>query len=452
MFSRKRVLIVLLVMSVLAAGLALLVAAQSDGLVVNDDVVVLNRRDPFDQLVQVASGSLTNNSDTAYTGVMLFASVYDRDDALIGEGIGFLVNACGAGLLPDYAMQPGATQRFDVQLEMFADDDAVIDDIQIIAEGTPTEPTPATDTALTGITRVSDAEVIAVEWIDARALRFAAGCPRDPFTAWTWQQHSLRTDATIPVVHPATSRVTTDLLARINLDEPDQFAEAAIYFAPGGDRALYQDDINTLRSVQADGQFPRLIYDSLHNRTLRGYYWFGDGNRFLAYYFGAFGDPVIYFTATAEAQALSLPPEQNPPSAIIPGVAPDGVRAVIAGTFADTTGYFYKLLSQRAEPSLLFEADPAGNNYPPPLFTADDVIYLARPVDGQPVMQCLTLDDRTPQAVTPLPLDLATEDRALWWLSPDGATVALAANGTNGGLWLIDLAALPTCASPNAES
>jgi len=35
--------------------------------------------------------------------------------------------------------------------------------------------------------------------------------------------------------------------------------------------------------------------------------------------------------------------------------------------------------------------------------------------------------------------------RAQWWLSPDERRIALAANGVNSGLWLIDLRDLPAC-------
>ena len=46
---------------------------------------------------------------------------------------------------------------------------------------------------------------------------------------------------------------------------------------------------------------------------------------------------------------------------------------------------------------------------------------------------------------SPLPLTITTEDRATWTLSPENNTIALAADGVNGGLWLIDLGALPSC-------
>jgi hypothetical protein len=44
-----------------------------------------------------------------------------------------------------------------------------------------------------------------------------------------------------------------------------------------------------------------------------------------------------------------------------------------------------------------------------------------------------------------LPLSLNSQSRAWTWLSPDGYMLALGANGTNGGLWLVDLSAFDVC-------
>jgi hypothetical protein len=52
--------------------------------------------------------------------------------------------------------------------------------------------------------------------------------------------------------------------------------------------------------------------------------------------------------------------------------------------------------------------------------------------------------------LTVLPIQLTTEDRAWTFLSPDGGTIALAANGLNGGLWLIDLDEFGGCGLPLA--
>ena len=48
-------------------------------------------------------------------------------------------------------------------------------------------------------------------------------------------------------------------------------------------------------------------------------------------------------------------------------------------------------------------------------------------------------------ALRALPAGLLRSDRSGLWLSPDETELALTANGPAGGLWLIDLGALPAC-------
>jgi len=47
--------------------------------------------------------------------------------------------------------------------------------------------------------------------------------------------------------------------------------------------------------------------------------------------------------------------------------------------------------------------------------------------------------------LTPVPLQLTDSERAGAWMSPAEQTLALAAIGAHGGLWQIDLNALPAC-------
>ncbi len=149
---------------------------------------------------------------------------------------------------------------------------------------------------------------------------------------------------------------------------------------------------------------------------------------------------------------ISPPLAKNPPSLIVPGVSRDARRVVIAGDFEDGLGYYLYVVTNGFFEKL-FEAEIPGNNYPAPIPLSggdDDLItrvYAAIPVDGEPHLQCFNRDEGVLYDLAPLPLDLGDGDRAWWWLSPDNNTIALAANGVNGGLWLIDLAALPACAS-----
>ena len=434
--------------------LALPLAAQDAPDLTAEDVAIETRVDVYGLENTVAAGSLVNNGAQALSGVTVLADVYAADDTLIGEGFGYLVNACGAGLLPDYTLQPGHAQPFEVILELY-EQDAAIDRVDIRADGRPVESTVAADPT-PGITQVTDTEVVAVEWLDTRALRYAVGCARNLFTDWDWFHYSGRTRATLPVVHPRAAGVTQQLIDRMNVTEPGEIGASMLQFAPTGTRLVYQGEINRFYTAEADGTFQRVIYDHLYNRTLQGIQWLG-GDVFLAYYYGASGDPVYYFTATAAGQPISLHPNNLPLSRIVPGVSPDGRRAVLAGTFDDQTGYFLQSLVNDSSPQLLFEAEPPGNNWPAPLFqvvngadagsVAQDRVFFARPVGGEARLFCYNLQNGGPVDLAPLPLTLGLDERASWWLSPDGATIALAANGARGGLWLIDLTALPACAA-----
>ncbi len=441
----------------LTLGLLLLlasapVAAQESDLI-PADVTVVTEADDFGQMIRVARGKLVNAGDEAFTDVSLRAEVYNAEGELVGEGLGFLVNACRAGLLPDFALQPNEAQPFEVRLEMF-NPDAVATRYVLVPQAATTPASPPQAEPVPGITRISDEEVVEVEWLDSRALRYATGCTRDLFLELAWTHYSLRTNTALPVIHPRAGDVNDVLLQALNLTDPVLLENSALTFAPTSNRLVYQSEANRFITAEADGSFVRNLYNTLYNRTLQGIYWLPE-DRFLAYYYGAYGDPVVYFTATAQGQPISVNPEMTLPSAIVPGVSPDARRAVIAGTFGDQTGYFLKALINNSEPQLLFAAEPPGNHYPPPLFTvtpgeangdaAREIIYLARPVDGEARLQCFDLMSGGPVDLAPLPIDLATEDRARWWLSPDGQLIALAANGVNGGLWLIDLAQLPTC-------
>ena len=59
--------------------------------------------------------------------------------------------------------------------------------------------------------------------------------------------------------------------------------------------------------------------------------------------------------------------------------------------------------------------------------------------------ECFNLESRELHKLTPLPLNLSTDERASWSLSPENNTIALAADGVNGGLWTIDLGELAAC-------
>jgi len=457
-----RILLFLYISLIACTGLA-----QDDDGLTTEDVVISTETDIFGQEVHIAEGVLVNTSDdTAYAGIDLFADVLDAEGEVVGEGFGFPVNACGVGLL-DFALQPGQEQTFRLQLELFedvpvqndeeGDEDAgenvndIIDSVEIFPEGVATEPSnnPQSDD-LTGITQISTKEVVNVEWYGDDPLIYAVGCDADVFTAQQWYVYDFEEGQSRRTPHPDAQRVTNALLTQLGLTDPFFYNRSYLTFAPTSRRLVYQDDIQTLLTAEPDGSFKRLIYEDLSRRSLHGFIWLPEG-RFLAYYYGAYGEEVRYFTASVEGQRISADLYTVTPSMTVPGPTSDGARVVITTTVEDVTGYYLKDAFFPAV-DLLFETDAIpGNNYPAPLYTTDNGephIYIVRPVDDVPLLQCFNQNTGELNDLTALPLNLTTDDRAWTWLSPDGNTIALAANGVDGGLWLIDLPTFGGCNGP----
>lgn len=425
-------------------------AAQAEALVV-EAVTVVPETDAYGQPALYAEGLLVNQGEMAYTGLSLLAEVYDASGTLIGEGLGYPVNACLAGLLPDFALQPGAAQGFAAALELYEDDAEAIDRVDIIPQGTAVEPRPADDTPLPGIVPVTPREVVSVEWADAATLRYGAGCWRDLFTEWDWYEYNLELDGETPITHPKAEFVARQAMRQqVGLTDPVLLNRSVMSFDPNGRRMVYQNELHTFITAEPDGSFKRVLYEGLANRTLQGVYWLPQPGRFLAYYYGAFGDPVLYFTADVNGQTLGEPPEETQPSLIVPGASPDGTRLVLAVEQNERAGYYLKRAAYK-ELDLLFNVTPPGNNWPSPLWRATpdsdepDYLYVALPVDGEARLNCFNLETRALRDLARLPLRLADDERARWWLSPDGGQIALAANGVHAGLWLVELDSLGTC-------
>lgn len=414
-----------------------------------EEIEITEQQDIYGQTIQVAEGLLVNEGSAAYMDIILNATVYDQEDEQIGAGVGYLVDACGAGLLPNFVLQAEHTQSFAVPLELF-EPDAAIDRVEITPQANPAEIDEAETAALPeGITQISDQEVIEVEWTGPRTFRYASGCGRDLFSDWTWTSYNTLTGTARPIEHPSAQIMTDDLRERLGLTDPLLFSHAFIRYTPSGARLVFQNAMNTVYTAAADGTLVRALFNRLTNRTLQEIYWLDD-DRFLAYYFGAYGDPVLYFTADAEGRFISPSPLNNPPSVIVPGPSRDARRVVIAGDFEAGTGYYLNVLTSSFF-ELLFEAEPPGNNWPGPLPVVDTEqdlvvrVYVARPEEGVPMIQCFNREEGVLHDLAPLPLNLNESDRAQWWLSPDERSIALAASGSNGGLWLLDLEALPDC-------
>lgn len=412
-----------------------------------DNPLIVTRTDAFGQPVTLVEGDLVNNGVVAYTNINIFGDVLDADGNVIGEAFGFPVNACGTGLL-DFALQPQQRQGFSAVIELF--DEGEIDTVELFPQGTEVEPEPLNfGQTFPGVRGVRRAEVVSVEWIDANTLRYGIGCDADMFLRYDWFEYNLDTGTGTAVGHPAAERVTGALLEQIGLTDPTLLNRSFLTFAPTSRRIIYQTNINTVITAEPDGSFKRLIWDDLARRSLHGFIWLPQG-RFLAYYYGAYGEEVTYFTASVEGQRISGSIYDAVTSRIIPGPTPDGSRVVIATTINDVTGYFLQQTGF-AGVELLFETeDIPGNNYPAPVYAVNAAneafIYIVRDVDETPMLQCFNRQTGELNDLTNLPLNLTTDDRAWSYLSPDGSTLAVAANGVMGGLWLLDLAELGGCA------
>ncbi len=291
---------------IILAIVALLVGpiyAQDDAPLTADSVDTVTRVDAFGVEGQIAVGDVSNNSSVAYADVQIFAEVFNHDYDLIGEGIGFLVNACGEAVPFDFALQPGQSQRFAATLELFELEDEVAR-VSISAQGRPTDPAPdVTPEPVPGIVPVVRDDVALMEWVvtepaddapadaePALSLRYGIGCDRDIFTIYDWYSYDLDADTITATEHPNAALVTDpDLRERINLADDALFQRSYLRFPPNSSRRMvYQDRINTLFTAEANGSFQRIIDEELFRSTLQGYIWLPE-DRFMAYYFGGYG-------------------------------------------------------------------------------------------------------------------------------------------------------------------
>jgi len=431
-------------------ALAPAVAAQVTDALAVEDVEIVEELNIYGLPQTIAHGQLVNTGEMAYSNISLIGQAFDADNAQIGEGFGVLVNECGAGLAPDFVLQPGVSHPFAIPLELF-ETGVEIERLDVSATGDETTPMSDEERTLPdGITQLSEREVVAVEWEDEDTFRYAVGCDRDLFTGWAWHRYDLASGRDRRITHPSADEVNEALFERLDLDDPLIAANSQLRFAPiGGQRLVYQNAVNEIYTAAADGQFQRRLYTGLNSYSLQGYTWLPE-NRFMAYYYGAYGDPVIYFTADVDGRFISRAPLRSKPSSIIPGIAADGRRAIIAGTFDDVTGYYFEQLAQNYL-ELILEAEVPSINYPPPVPLLNEEgdratrVYLIRPVDDEARLQCIYRptdgrNDLIDLAATPL--DLSFDERSWTFLSPDEHTIALSANGVHSGLWLIDLQTL----------
>jgi len=427
--------------------------AQDDPSLVTSNTQVGTQLNIFDEEAFVVTGDLYNLGTQAYTDINIYVEAFNEDDELIGEGFGFLVDACGTALL-DYVMPPDRLQTFNAPFELFESQEVA--SVQVIPEATAVDvpETPAVETV--GVNPISNEEVVMLEWIDDDTLIYGVGCDDTVFVDLIWRQYTISENDLININHPDESFVTETMLRQSGAtmitqsgeQNPDLFDSSRMVFAPSGRRVVYQNDLHTVLSAEPDGSFKRLIHDGLHQFSLRGFLWTDAPGVFLAYYFGAFGEPVRYFTGNVEGNMLSARLENVEPSITVPGPVPDGIGAIVGQTVDGVTGYYLQRTFYGTR-ELLFEAELPGNNYPAPVVvnTADNRwIYIVRPVDDIPTLQCYDRNAGGVTTLTQLPFMLTDESRSWSWLSPDKTRLAISADGTGGGLWWVDLTEFDTCA------
>ncbi len=428
--------IMLVLLSAFAAG------AQELPQLLLMDTEIGAQPDGFGGETPVVEGQVFNHGSDAYFNINIYVEALDANGDVIGEGFGYLVDACGTALL-DYALPPGGVQRFSAPFEVFAAGEVASVKLSFDAEAASLESAPTVDTP--AVHQIATGEVVMLEWLDGQTLIYGVGCAGDVFTELEWWRYSLSDGSASEIEHPDTARVTPEMLTLADVTLVSQsgeqnaelFYNSQLTYPPSARRVVYQNDLHSIYSAEPDGSYRRVIHRNLHRHSLRGFLWSLNPGVFLAYYFGFYGEPVYYFTADSDGQMRSAWLENLPPSLIVPGPAPDGYAAVVGRQEGDVSGYYWQALYGDAE--LLFEAELPGNNYPAPLVTRNE-IYIVRPLEDAPTLQCFSRRSRALTTISALPLRLAREARAWAWLSPDDGKLALAMNGVDGGLWWLDTA------------
>jgi hypothetical protein len=406
-----------------------------------------NRFNPFGESQVVVRGELYNpNQSMGYSDISLFSFAYatEGDEEPIAEGFGFPVTICGFTPFA-FTIPAQGRQYFDIPLELYGDE-SNFTHLEIAITANEAE-SPVAPAPIANITQISDDEVVSVEFPREAPLRYAIGCEKQPFTAWAWYGYNPETESFDFIEHPAISQVTLEARERMRLRDDAEFNHSFVSVAPISRRLIYQSGVNHFYTAQPDGGNRRYVHQDLSRFSLQGIIWATESDAFLAYYFGAYGEQIRYFTARATSEWISRSVYGGTVSYTVPGPNSQATEVIITTDELGPMGYYVKhtfLTSNR----LLFEADPPGNNYPAPVWMQRggiDQAYIARPIDGIPTLQCYNFRTDTLTTLTPLPLTLTENDRAWMWVSPDISVLMLSQNGIAGGLWQVDLTALPEC-------
>ena len=419
----------------------------TDSVVFAEWLRVENRLNPFGETQVVLRGEIINPDETtAYSNISLFALAYtqDGDAEPVAEGFGYPVTICGVAPF-EFTIAPQGKQYFDIPLELY-EDDVTFTHFEIQAYGDPTDAPPA-PAPIPNIIQISDDEVVSVEFPREAPTRYGVGCDKVPFTEWDWFGLNPDTNDFEPIEHPGVAQITQRAREQMRLRDDGEYRHSFMSIAPISHRLVFQTGVNHFYTAQQDGSNRRYVHQDLSRFSLQGIIWGGENDSFVAYYFGAYGEMVRYFTATASSERISRSVYAGTLSYTVPGPNAQSTELIITTDELGPMGYYRKhaFLSSN---SLLFEADPPGNNYPAPEWVqtgSRDEVYIARPIDGIPTLQCYNIRTTTLTTLIPLPLNLTENDRGWMWVSPDVTTLMLAQNGIHGGLWAVDLSALPDC-------
>ena len=297
----------LLIMLSLICGLAATALAQDKPELILSNTQVSSQPDGFGGEAPVVSGEVFNHGAEAYTNINIAVEAYDSEEGLIGEGFGYLVDACGTALL-GYALPPGNVQAFNAPFELFADGDVA--SVRVSVDGDAVAPVwpPQLDTP--AIHLIARDEAVMLEWQDEESLIYGVGCDGTVFTELEWWRYDVVDNALTETEHPDAGLVTAEMIERSDAamitqsgeQNPQLFFGSQMTFPPNARRIVYQNDLQTIFSAEPNGSFKRLIHDKLHQHSLRGFLWARNPGIFLAYYFGSYGEPVHYFTARCRRQ------------------------------------------------------------------------------------------------------------------------------------------------------
>ena len=198
---------ILLVMLVLLSAFSAGAQELPELLLMNTEVGV--QPDGFGGETPVVVGDLFNHGSDAYVNINIFVEALDANDKVIGEGFGYLVDACGTALL-DYALPPGRIQTFSAPFEVFAAGEVANVKLSFDAEPVSLESSPTVDAP--AVHQIATGEVVMLEWLDAQTLIYGVGCAGDVFTELEWWRYSLSDGSKSEIEHPDAARVTPEML------------------------------------------------------------------------------------------------------------------------------------------------------------------------------------------------------------------------------------------------